>query len=96
MYLMETYDVDYPGTEPCSSRGFLSYKVRVEFWVTEVLVFHTPHCGLRDMLFVKIHQSLQEVIHLDEHVCAKVCGLARMASHYNVHTIQWHLEVCER
>lgn len=75
MYLMEAYDVDYPGTEPCSSRGFLSYKVRVEFWVTEVLVFHTPYGGLGNMLFVKVHQSLQEVIHLDGHLCAKMSRL---------------------
>lgn len=72
MYLVETYDVDYPRTEPRSSRGFLSHKVGVEFWVTEVLVFHTLHRGLGYALFVKVHQSLQEVIHLDPHLCAMV------------------------
>ena len=69
---MEAYDVYHPGTEPCSSRGFLSHKLRVELWVTEVLVSDTPHRGLGDMLFVKVHQSLQEVIHLHAHLCAEV------------------------
>lgn len=68
MYLVEAYHVDYPGTEPCSSRGFLPYKVRVELRVTEVLILHTPHCGLRDMLFIKVHQSLQEFIYLQQNV----------------------------
>lgn len=70
---METYDVDHPGTQPRSSRGFLSYKLRVELRVTEVLISYTPYCGLRDVLFVKVHQSLQEVIHLHVHLCAVVC-----------------------
>lgn len=62
---MEAYDVDHPGTEPRSSRGFLSYKVGVELWVTEILVFYALHRGLGNVLFVEVHQSLQEVIHLD-------------------------------
>lgn len=70
---MEAYDVDYPGAEPRSSRGFLSHKLWVELWVTEVIVSHTPHCGLGDVLFVKVHQSLQEVIHLDVHLYAEEC-----------------------
>lgn len=66
---MEAYDVDYPGTEPRSSRGLLTYELWVELRVTEVLLSHTPHCGLGDVLFVKVHQSLQEVINLDVHLC---------------------------
>lgn len=64
-YLVEAYDVDHPGTEPRSSRGFLSYELWVELRVTEVFVSHTPHRGLGDVLFVEVHQSLQKVIHLE-------------------------------
>lgn len=69
VYLVEAYDVDHPGTEPRSSRGLLSHKLRVELWVTEVVVSHTLHGGLRDVLFVKVHQSLQEVVHLNVQKC---------------------------
>lgn len=83
VYLVEVYDVDYPGTEPCSSWGFLSYKFRIELRVTEVFFSHTPYCGLGDVLFVKGHQSLQEVVHLD--VRAFAC----------VKAIKWrHLSIC--
>jgi len=81
VYLMEAYDVDHPGTEACSGGSFLSDKLRVKLWVTEVLVSHTPHRGFRDMLFVKVHQSLQEIIHLNMHLC----GLDKTMSHYIIH-----------
>lgn len=68
-YLVEVYDVDHPGTETCSGRRLLSHKLRVELGVAEVVVPHTLHCGLRDVLFVKVHQSLQEVVHLKGHLC---------------------------
>lgn len=68
---MEAHDVDDPGTEPCGSRGFMSNKLGVELGVTEVIVSNTLHCGLGDVFFVKVHQSLQEVVHLfvQMHVC---------------------------
>lgn len=69
LYLVESYDVDHPGTKPCSSRRLLSHKLWVELGVAEVVVSHTLHRGLRDVLFVKVHQSLQEVVHLEEHLC---------------------------
>ena len=72
VYLVEAYDVDHPGAEPRSSRGFLSHKLGVELRVAEVLLSHTPHRGLGDVLFVKVHQSLQEVVHLDVHLCVCV------------------------
>lgn len=62
---MEANNVDHPGTQARSSRGFLSDKLGVELRVAEVLVSDTPHRGLGDVLFVKVHQSLQEVVHLD-------------------------------
>lgn len=80
VYLVEADDVDHPCTKARSSRGFLFYKVRVELWVTEVLISHTPHRGLRDVLFVKVYQSLQEVIHLHKHLCANGCALDQRVS----------------
>lgn len=68
LYLVEAYDVDHPGTEPRGGRGFLPYELGVELRVAQVLFSHTPHGGLRDVLLVKVHQSLQEVIHLDVRV----------------------------
>lgn len=73
--LVEAYDVDHPGAEPRSRRRFLSHKLGVELRVAEVLVSHTPHRRLGDVLFVKVHQSLEEVVHLNVHLCVCVCGL---------------------
>lgn len=67
--LVEAYDVDHPGAEPRSGRGLLSHKLWVELRVAEVLLSHTPHRGFGDVLFVKVHQSLEEVVHLDVHLC---------------------------
>ena len=84
VYLVEAYNVDDPGTEPRSGGGLLPYELRVELRVTEVLVSHTPHRGLGDVLFVKVHQSLQEVVHLDVRLCAR--GLdKKMVSPHNLH-----------
>lgn len=63
---MEADHIDHPGTEPSSSGRFVMHKLRVEPGVTKVVVPHHLHCGLRDVLLVKVHQSLQEVIHLDQ------------------------------
>ena len=64
VYLVETDDVDDPGTEASGGGGFEPDKLWVELRVAEVLVSHAPHCGVWDVLLVKVHQSLQEVIYL--------------------------------
>lgn len=64
LYLVEAHDVDDPGAEACSRRGFLPHELGVELRVAQVFLLHTPDRGLRDVLFVKVHQSLQEVVHL--------------------------------
>lgn len=76
MYLVEADDVDDPGAEPRGGRGFLSHELRVKLRVAEVLVPHAPHRGLGDVLLVEVHQSLQEVVHLDVHFVIERCHLS--------------------
>lgn len=68
LYLVEVHNVDDPGTQSCSRQGFLPHKLGIELRVTQVFLLHTPDRSLRDVLFVKVHQSLQEVVHLCVHV----------------------------
>lgn len=67
LYLVEAHDIDDPGAESCSRRGFLPHKLGVELRVAQVFLLHTPYCSLRNVLFVKVHQSLQEVVNLRVH-----------------------------
>ena len=61
---MEADDVDDPGAEARGGGGLEPDEVGVEVGVPEVLVPHTAHRGLRDVLLIEVHQRLQEVVHL--------------------------------
>ena len=65
LYLVEADDVDDPGAEAGSGGGLEPDKVGVELGVLEVLVPHTPHRRLWDVLLIKVHQRLQEIVDLE-------------------------------
>lgn len=50
--LVVSDNVNSPGTETSSSCRFSSNQIRVELWVSQILLFHYSQTGLRDVFLV--------------------------------------------